>query len=120
MAANKKDISALAGAMDEVEVAIRAVRERLSVDGLLDICTIAAPSAAGRQLLCGFDKRDASCLWHAAQVFLGGFCSKASSPSKASALPEGQWWRWASCARMRRAIAPMPKSQASSVTSASM
>ena len=72
MAANKKDISALAGAMDEVEVAIRAVRERLSVDGLLDICTIAAPGTAGRQLLCGFDKRDASCLCRCCTGFPGG------------------------------------------------
>jgi len=56
MAAKKVDISAIACAMDEVEVAIRAVRDRLPIDGLFDICARAPPSTAGRHDLREIDK----------------------------------------------------------------
>ncbi len=43
------EISAVARALDAVEVAIRAVHDRLHIEGLFDICSQAAAGVSGHQ-----------------------------------------------------------------------
>ena len=43
----KIDVGEIASALDSVEVAVRAVRDRLTIDGMLELCTDAAAARTG-------------------------------------------------------------------------
>ena len=43
----KIDVGEIASALDSVDVAVRAVRDRLTIDGMLKLCTGAAAARTG-------------------------------------------------------------------------